>query len=74
MRRLIEHPGALQVLDFADGIAQLVAVKAYYGGPLVGREISFLRAHNACSGYPGSGNIPPGQPDHPERGYRYRSR
>lgn len=45
VKRLIEHPGALQVLDFADGIAQLVAVKAYYGGPLVGREISFLRAH-----------------------------
>ena len=45
IRRLIEHPGALQVLDFADGIAQLVAVKAYYGGPLVGREISYLRSH-----------------------------
>jgi len=45
VKRLIEHPGALQVLDFADGIAQLVAVKAYYGGPLVGREISYLRAH-----------------------------
>ncbi|MEH6576227.1 MAG: Trk system potassium transporter TrkA [Amphritea sp.] len=45
IRRLIEHPGALQVLDFADGLAQLVAVRAYYGGPLVGREISFLRAH-----------------------------
>ena len=34
--RLIEHPGALQVLDFAEGKVQLVAVKAYYGGPLVG--------------------------------------
>lgn len=45
IKRLIQHPGALQVLDFADGKAQLVAVKAYYGGPLVGREISFLRAH-----------------------------
>ncbi|MGB0732135.1 MAG: Trk system potassium transporter TrkA [Pontibacterium sp.] len=45
IKRLIEHPGALQVLDFADGAAQLVAVKAYYGGPLVGREISYLRAH-----------------------------
>jgi trk system potassium uptake protein TrkA len=32
-------------LDFAGGQAQLVAVKAYYGGPLVGREISFLRSH-----------------------------
>src|SRR5690554_749230 len=29
--RLIEQPGALQVLDFANGKAQLVAVKAYHG-------------------------------------------
>jgi trk/ktr system potassium uptake protein len=43
--RLIEHPGALQVLDFADGKVQLVAVKAYYGGPLVGQELSLLRQH-----------------------------
>lgn len=45
IERLIQHPGALQVLDFAEGKAQLVAVRAYYGGPLVGREISYLRAH-----------------------------
>ncbi|MCW8887188.1 MAG: Trk system potassium transporter TrkA [Motiliproteus sp.] len=45
IKRLIEHPGALQVLDFAEGQAQLVAVKAYYGGPLVGHEIAFLRSH-----------------------------
>ena len=43
--RLIEHPGALQVLDFADGRVQLVAVKAYYGGPLVGHELRTLRDH-----------------------------
>ena len=43
--RLIQQPGALQVLDFADGKVQLVAVKAYYGGPLVGQELSFLREH-----------------------------
>lgn len=43
--RLIEHPGALQVLDFAGGKVQLVAVKAYYGGPLVGQELRFLRQH-----------------------------
>lgn len=43
--RLIEQPGALQVLDFADGKAQLVAVKAYHGGPLVGQELRFLRQH-----------------------------
>lgn len=45
IRRLIEYPGALQVLDFAGGLAQLVAVKAYYGGPLVGQELGFLRRH-----------------------------
>ena len=45
IKRLIEHPGALQVLDFAEGKAQLVAVRAYYGGPLVGQELRFLRQH-----------------------------
>ncbi|GAA6151418.1 Trk system potassium transporter TrkA [Pseudoteredinibacter isoporae] len=43
--RLIEHPGALQVVDFADGKVQLVAVRAYHGGPLVGQELRFLRQH-----------------------------
>lgn len=45
VKRLIEHPGALQVLDFAEGKVQLVAVRAYYGGPLVGQELRFLRQH-----------------------------
>ena len=40
--RLIEHPGALQVLDFADGKARLVAVRAYADGPLVGHELREL--------------------------------
>src|SRR5690554_1373249 len=43
--RLIETPGALQVLDFAEGKVQLVAVKSYHGGPLVGQELRFLREH-----------------------------
>jgi len=43
--RLIEHPGALQVLDFAGGRVRLVAVKAYYGGPLVGHELKDLNEH-----------------------------
>jgi len=43
--RLIQHPGALQVLDFSGGRVQLVAVKAYYGGPLVGHELRTLRDH-----------------------------
>lgn len=45
VQRLIEHPGALQVLDFAGGKVQLVAVRAYYGGPLVGHELRELRNH-----------------------------
>ncbi|MDA3869123.1 MAG: Trk system potassium transporter TrkA [Gammaproteobacteria bacterium] len=45
VHRLIEYPGALQVLDFAEGKVQLVGVKAYYGGPLVGRAISTMREH-----------------------------
>ncbi|MEQ8993170.1 MAG: Trk system potassium transporter TrkA [Pseudomonadales bacterium] len=45
IRQLLEHPGALQVLDFAEGRIQLVAVKAYYGGPLVGQELRYLRQH-----------------------------
>lgn len=43
--RLIDLPGSLQVLDFAEGRVQLVAVKALYGGPLVGQEIRLLRQH-----------------------------
>ncbi|MBT6277550.1 MAG: Trk system potassium transporter TrkA [Chromatiales bacterium] len=42
VQRLIETPGALQVLDFADGRVRMVAVKAYYGGPLVGRALRTL--------------------------------
>lgn len=45
VQRLIEYPGALQVLDFADGRAQLVAVRAVQGGALVGHAIRELRAH-----------------------------
>ena len=45
IHELLKHPGALQVLDFADGRAQLVAMRAYHGGPLVGQEIRLLREH-----------------------------
>jgi len=45
IQRLIENPGALQVLDFADGKVQLVAVHAYHGGPLVGHELRDLKEH-----------------------------
>jgi trk system potassium uptake protein TrkA len=43
--RLIEYPSALQVLDFADGRAQLVAVQADAGGLLVGQKLYKLRHH-----------------------------
>lgn len=42
---LIDHPGALQVTDFADGRVKLVAVRAYYGGPLVGHELKTIAEH-----------------------------
>ncbi len=45
IQHLIEYPGALQVLDFADGKVQLVAVKAKKGGPIVGQEIQTIRQH-----------------------------
>jgi trk system potassium uptake protein TrkA len=45
VQRLIENPGALQVMDFAEGKVQLVGVRAYYGGPLVGHELKTLREH-----------------------------
>ncbi|MFM2397620.1 MAG: potassium transporter inner rane associated protein [Pseudomonadota bacterium] len=43
--KLIEFPEALQVLEFAEGMISLVAVRAFVGGPLVGNPISFLRSH-----------------------------
>lgn len=43
--RLVQYPGALQVVDFAEGKVGLVAIKAYYGGPLVGKALSSLREH-----------------------------
>lgn len=43
--KLIEFPEALQVLQFSQGKASLVAVRAFAGGPLVGNPISFLHTH-----------------------------
>lgn len=45
IERLINHPNALQVLDFAEGKVQLVAMKAFHGGPLVGSPLSDIRIH-----------------------------
>ncbi len=43
--RLIEYPGALQVVNFAGGKVSLGVVKAYYGGPLIGNPLSVMREH-----------------------------
>ena len=43
--RLIRYPGALQVLDFADGKVRLVGTRALKGGLLVGQKLSALREH-----------------------------
>ncbi len=45
IHHLVEHPSALQVLDFAGGKVQLAAVKAYYGGPMVGHPLRDIRRH-----------------------------
>ena len=42
IHHLIEHPSALQVLDCAGGKVQLVAVKAYDDGLMVGRELKTM--------------------------------
>jgi len=45
IRQLIINPGALQVMDFADGRVQLVAVRAIHGGPMLGQALSEIRKH-----------------------------
>ncbi|MBE2295714.1 MAG: Trk system potassium transporter TrkA [Phycisphaerales bacterium] len=42
IRYIIEHPGSLQVLDFADGQIRLIGVKAYGSSPLVGEALRTL--------------------------------
>ena len=43
--RLLSFPGALQVVDFADGRVQLVGVRAQKDGLLIGRQLRELREH-----------------------------
>jgi trk system potassium uptake protein TrkA len=45
IEHLIESPGVLQILDFADGRLQLVAVEAHHGGALIGTELRALAEH-----------------------------
>lgn len=42
IEHLIEQTEALQILDFAKGMARLVAVRAHSGGPLVDHELRSL--------------------------------
>ena len=42
--RLIDFPGALQVIEFADGLVSMVAVPAVQGGWLVGRPLREIRS------------------------------
>ncbi|QMU62058.1 MAG: Trk system potassium transporter TrkA [Gammaproteobacteria bacterium] len=39
IQRLIEHPGSLQVLDFAEGKVKLLAMRAELDGPLIGKRV-----------------------------------
>jgi len=43
--QLIDYPGSLQVIDFAEGKVRLVAMRAYADGTLVGKQISSLSEH-----------------------------
>lgn len=45
IRKLVEFPEALQVLEFADGKVSMVAVRAFDGGPLVGNPLSHMHTH-----------------------------
>ena len=43
IKKLIKHPGALQVLDFADGKVQMVVIRASYSGVLKDCSVSNLK-------------------------------
>ncbi|WP_392566198.1 Trk system potassium transporter TrkA [Utexia brackfieldae] len=43
--QLIEYPGVLQIAMFHDNQVALAVVTAYYGGALVGNELSALKEH-----------------------------
>jgi trk/ktr system potassium uptake protein len=45
IKKLIDFPNALQVLEFAGGMVSMVAVRATESGSLIGRELSYLRNH-----------------------------
>ncbi len=75
IRKLIEYPEALQVLEFAHGLVSLIAVRAVAGGPLVQhslaeipklvpgvdmRIVAIYRQDNAVPALEGDTRIEPG--------------
>jgi trk system potassium uptake protein TrkA len=44
IRKLIEYPEALQVLEFAQGLVSLIAVRAVAGGPMVQHSLAEIPA------------------------------
>ena len=75
IRKLIEHPEALQVLEFAHGLVSLIAVRAVAGGPMVQhslaeipslvpgaemRIVAIYRQDKALTALEGSTRIEPG--------------
>ena len=45
IKRLLDHPGSLQVVDFSEERIRMVAVKAFYGGPIVGQALNQIPEH-----------------------------
>lgn len=52
VEQMIAHPGSLQVIEFADGVVKMVAVKPYYGGEVIGKPLKdvqdMLSVSHAC--------------------------
>jgi trk system potassium uptake protein TrkA len=45
IQRLIDNPGALQVIDFASGKVKLVGLKAHSNSPMVNQQLKTLHKH-----------------------------
>ncbi len=74
IERLIRYPGALQVLDFADGKVRLVGVRALRGGLLVGQKLRALREHIPNTDARVAAIYRDGQEHHPQGRHGHRAR
>ena len=45
IKNIIEHPGAFQAYDFADGMLQVIGATVLKDGPLAGRKLSEFKKH-----------------------------